>query len=70
MNSIPNKFNSQTYTITYNVQGINIEVDTEEIEFALYLSVEKKQVFNSDVICIRELVQLYISTAHELYLKK
>ena len=62
--------NDDTYTITYNIQNIHIEVETQDIEFALWLSVEKKQMFKSDVISNRELVQLYISTAHELYLQK
>lgn len=58
-----------TYTITYNIQNIHIEVETQDIEFALYLSVEKKQMLKSDTISNRELLQLYISSAHELYLK-
>lgn len=70
MKNILNKFHSQTYTITYNIQNIHIEVEIQDIEFALWLSVEKKQIFNSEIISIQELVQLYISTAHELYLQK
>jgi len=61
---------SATYTITYNIQNIHIEVQTQDIEFALWLSVEKEQISKSNIMSSRELLQLYISTAHELYLQE
>ena len=60
---------SATYTITYNIQNVELEVHTQDIEFALWLSVEKKNVFKLENIHIEELLQQYATLAHSSYLQ-
>jgi len=56
-----------SYTITYIIQTSKIEVTTLDVDFALWLAVEKKQTFESDIITAKELLQHYTTSVYELY---
>lgn len=59
-----------TYTVVYNLLGKTVEVTTSDADFALWLSVEKKQNFHSHIISARELLLQYTSSAYELFLQE
>ncbi len=54
------------YTITYTIQTTNLEVQTLDADFALWLAVEQKQTF-ADTITAKELLQHYTEAVYELY---